>query len=302
LDNASLRFPAKHLLEITATRPISILGRGEIVLDGPYRDTLIQTYTGSSLTIGEGVTIRTGSGGGGTISRSDLPVINYGTIAATSPGQTLVVDGGLKNYGTLRAFPNAKLQVQSEDWINEGTIEVGGRSFFGGFVITSSSFQNAAAGLITGEGYLEMTTTSLVNSGVISPGSGVGKLEILGDVQLTDTSVLNIDLLTPQTFDQLSIVGDIRLNGVLQIDVSNPLSFRPGDSLIVVTTNPGSTLSGTFANKEGQVEYEDMLFDLSYTTTTVTLTVVEVPEPHAFTLFVLTFLGYTFCRLRRPLL
>ncbi|MEM1303592.1 MAG: hypothetical protein AAGG46_01770, partial [Planctomycetota bacterium] len=110
-----------------AGHPVLLDGDGEIVLNGsaPQRSR-IQLFNGSLLTIGQGVTIRTGPDGGGMISRSDLPVINHGTVAADVPLQTLIVDGDFQNQGVLRAANNGRLQIDTDVFVNTGRLELDG--------------------------------------------------------------------------------------------------------------------------------------------------------------------------------
>lgn len=114
-----------------------ITGSGTIVLEGEHafraalRPLDRQDHT---LTIGQGITIRTGAGSGavggsfaGSASRTGQ-IINEGTILAITPGQELHagytrLDAGLSfsNRGLLRVANDSLLRVQG-NWHNEGII------------------------------------------------------------------------------------------------------------------------------------------------------------------------------------
>ena len=299
LDDAIFRVEPNGTINLTSEQPISIVGHGEIVLDGPFRDTLIQTYNGSHLTIGAGITIRTGLNGGGSISRYDLPVINYGTLEAASPGQTLLVDGGLQNYGTLRSTSESLLQIDSDNWVNHGIIEAGHRRWFGGVTINSDSFINASDGLITGSGSLDMTAAPLVNQGTISPGPGVGSLVISGDLEMTDTSVLMMDLVSPQEIDYLLVLGDTTLAGMLELYVPRPTRLKVGATYTLVNIGAGREIMGKFDNPFDQVQVGDALFQIEYQPSSVSLRVLQIPEPGSVALLVLGCMACMAFRFRR---
>lgn len=210
--------------ELSINQHAVLAGNGQILLNGTPQNSLIQLFTGGQVTIGPNVAVRTGPNGGGTISRSTLPVINQGTISAETPGRTLVVDGSLQNTGLLQARDGATLRIDADNWINQGTIHLEQ----GVVICRSISVVNGAGAMLTGSGVVEFQQTQFTNQGTISPGASIGILEFRGGVRLGATSLLAIELagVAPQQFDIIEVAGDVILDGQLQVSLIDGFQLR----------------------------------------------------------------------------
>jgi hypothetical protein len=107
--SSSLTLSTLSLASAGGTSGAIISGQGSIVFNGI--GTLNAVTATTALTIGPGITIRTGSGGGSVGSLS-VPVINQGLISARTPGRTLTVSGsayGLSNLGIMEAVNGGSL-------------------------------------------------------------------------------------------------------------------------------------------------------------------------------------------------
>jgi len=220
----------------------SIDGAGEIILNGAYDKTCLQTYNGSVLTIEDEVIVRTGPNGSGTISPYSLPVINRGTISAQTPGKPLIVGGTLTNTGTMQAVGGGLLEIRAEPWSNEGRLHVDG----GRIHIQSDAFTNGLGGVIDGTGDVELTSATLVNDGMLAPSvDGSGALRITGNLTLGADSVFRCEL-DGSDHGQIHVTGDVDLGGILGLDllgVGPPgASTRP-----ILTAAGGHAITGTFA-------------------------------------------------------
>jgi hypothetical protein len=257
--------------ELNVNSKLTIGGTGTIFLNGAADRTFLQTYTGAEVTIGSGITVKTGATGGGAISRSTLPVINQGRIVADTRGQTLLVDGALTNTGTLRAANGAILRIDAQPWSNAGVMQVEG----GQIVINSSQFTNGPNGQIVGSGDVQMGTATLVNLGLISPGMSAGTLLVRGNLALETESLLRLELggLGASQFDRIGATGSISLGGGLDIVLLNGFKPALGSQFAVVQ---GQAVTGSFKSNLWKVgAYE---FRVDTTANRVTLTTVAVPE------------------------
>ena len=223
-DDGSLRIGNFNELRLLGNNVLA--GQGEVLLDGTPATARIQTFTGTQLLIEQGITIRTGDNGGGTISRGQLPVINRGTISARTSGQTLVVDGSLENTGVLEATSGSILRIEVDDWQNDGTIQTMG----GTIQINGNSFVNGEEGVIAGIGEIDLETAVLVNQGTLDPTA----LKISGSLSLQETSVLGIDVNGFDSFDTIQLNGELSLGGQLNVNLADQILLAGGQQLVFI--------------------------------------------------------------------
>ncbi len=270
----------------------SISGHGEIVFDGQGNENRL---IGDDLTIGEGVTIRTGMGSG-QIGLYRSPLNNEGTISAQTPGQEISVKATFANSGTLKALNNGKLIIASADWTNDGTV-----SLYNGTVeVTASSITNATAGRIEGIGTLDGAgDTTFINSGTVAPGIPSdlifvpGSLVFDGDYRQNADGLLWVDVRRAITgsFDSVAVSGTAELAGSLEVSLFRRARFEYGDTLDFLTA---TSVTGEFEELIlPTFPGGEPMFSVSYGPDRVTLT--YVPEPATFTLAAaggLLLLGY----------
>jgi hypothetical protein len=118
------------------------------------------------------------------------------------------------------------LSATSANHLNSGTITLNSGQTF---QINGGTFQISPAGILQGNGTLQVASTSFTNAGSINPGSAIGSLSVAGAFPQISSGVLNIEIggLTPGVdYDQLLITGNAILGGTLNIGLTN--GFRPG--------------------------------------------------------------------------
>jgi autotransporter-associated beta strand protein len=90
----------------------SLIGNGTIIYGGTGGSLSIFP-TGGTLTIGSGITIRTGTNGG-NLGNNGTAILNQGTISGQTAGKTLSITGvGWSNTGTLQATNGGALALST---------------------------------------------------------------------------------------------------------------------------------------------------------------------------------------------
>ena len=226
--------------ELSINQQVELAGSGQILLNGTPQDSLIQTFTGGQVTIGPQLAVRTGPNGGGSISRLTLPVINQGTISAETKDKVLVVGGTLTNTGLLQAKNGSTLRLDTTSWTNPGQMKIDA----GKISVTGTSFVNGATGTIAGKGDFELTRTTLLNSGTISPGLPLGLLNVKGGLTLQSSSVVGIELGGLADFDAVTVSLNTQIGGALNVSLINDFHLSLGRRFVILTTT--GTAAGQF--------------------------------------------------------
>ncbi|HMN75072.1 MAG TPA: PEP-CTERM sorting domain-containing protein [Burkholderiaceae bacterium] len=210
-------------------------------------------------------------------------LINQGTLTksfgASDGSNMTVVTGQFNNTGRVNVQQGV-LEVTTP-FNNQGVIDVAAAAQFHG---NNAAFSNA--GTIQGNGTVQTALNkALSNDGVISPGNGIGKLTIAGDLKADAAGSLKFELTSLASFDQLALTGDVTLGG--DIGVWN-LGYTPklGDSFVVMTFD--QRLSGTtFASLTTHGFAPGVAFETIYHDHDVTLgvtSIAAVPEPRTWLL------------------
>ncbi|KPJ58544.1 MAG: hypothetical protein AMJ46_14050, partial [Latescibacteria bacterium DG_63] len=91
----------------------TLSGAGTVVFGGLNSNSWLRAIPGHTLTIGPGVTIRTGDRGG-TVGYEGTALVNQGTIRAETAGHMLIIAGsGLYNEGILEAYTGGTLSIRT---------------------------------------------------------------------------------------------------------------------------------------------------------------------------------------------
>jgi hypothetical protein len=258
--------------------------------------------------------------GGGTINPAAFS--NNGLVLADKSSVPLFINSvGNGTTGVLRAINGATMALTTNT-NNQGTIEVGNGSTFS--VATASSFNsgsvrlgfNGGTGTATFSGGLTATqggtisgngtiNGNLANSGVIAPGLSAGRIDVNGNLSLTNTSNVTFEIggtALGTSYDHMFVSSAITLGGQLAVTLIN--AFLPSSS-DVFTIMDGSSLSGAFSNvPSGQrITTTDGSGSFLVTTggisSTVELTNFQVPEPSAYPLLLTAGGGLLALRRRR---
>ena len=100
----------------------TLSGAGTVVFGGLNSNSWLRATPGHTLTIGPGITIRTGDRGG-TVGYAGTGVVNQGTIRAETGAERLTFTGsGTFNEGFLEA--TGGILALSETWSNLGTLRL----------------------------------------------------------------------------------------------------------------------------------------------------------------------------------
>jgi len=253
LDNGSLRFVGAAATVGFSGGSQTLGGTGEVVFDHAFDPAFLPTVANSGfgasgsdvLTIGAGVTVRTGTGGGNVVGN----ISNLGTISAQTPGQPLVV-AKLANHGTVRAIDGGTLALAAP-WTTDAPITV-----------DASTLQVSGAGITAAD----LSTVAFANGAKLliagtynNAGATLNVKDASRTVVLTGGGTISGGTLASPTGDALRVEplpssGNTAISGTT---LNAPVDVRPGAALSLtgVTNNAAITgdhanifLSGTWAN------------------------------------------------------
>jgi len=246
-----------------ATRTLSQTGSAQVFVG------LSNTITNAGIwnLDGTAATPITSNFGPGTFTNAVGGTLNKNTASEV----TLNPSAGFNNNGTLNV--NSGGLLVGSGFAQAGTIAVAaGASFekFGGFT-------NAPGGVIEGAGIVSVGFgNTLTNAGTISPGTPslspgipgtVGTLTINGDLALTSTSQLFIDLEGGEgAFDKLVVNGNASLGGTLTASLAPGYTPPVGSTFDIVTATSFS--GGSTSLPSGSFTTTNLPTDFSGTTVT----------------------------------
>ncbi len=285
---------------------VTLQGTGKVLMnDHPYN----YVY-GGTLIQESGHTIQ----GAGGLGLNSMNITNRGIIHANLSNQ-LIIDpsSSLNNQGTLKATGVGRMVLEAATYTNTGTIEAkdggtitlnsGANLTTSGTVHVGSSSKIMVNGTYTQTGgqtrlsalnsILETTgnfalndgsvcgigtikTLQFVNSGIVNPGdNGIGRLVITGDYQQLSDAVLNIEIASASSYDQLWISGAANLGGTLNISLLGDYHPYIGTSFTIMSfaskTNNFSNI--TLSN------VPDNLFGLVWQGSSLMLVSNDYPDP-----------------------
>ena len=195
--------------------------------------------------------------------------------------------------GTLDA-PNGFLLEQGKNLIGYGTVN--GTFINQGFVegvgpdpSDGITFNNTVSGIGSFAG-------NILFNNIFSPGNSPGEVTVTGDVTLSDSAILQLELggLTMGSqYDHLDITGTLTADGTLNLLLINGFTPKMGDTFDLLDF---ASLIGAFDQINLPTLDNGLFFETSSLLTTGTISVV--PEPGTAGLFVL--LTLTALAKRRP--
>jgi hypothetical protein len=238
--------------ELSVIGNLTIDGVGEIVLDGATTSrSLIQLGTGSRLTIGEQVTVRTSGTGNGQVGRFSLPVINHGRIVAEEFGRTLALGGSLENHGLLRTARRGLLRLDTSQFVNRGVVQVEGGTLY--VNATSATNQSGGELIFLGAGEFDFTAAGTY--------SNAGTLRLVGgNVTVRGSRLINA------AGGRLEGQGAINRQGSSPLEFVNEGLLAPGQSTgsLVFNTSKATLASGGSLEVEigdaGPDDYDRLAF------------------------------------------
>lgn len=298
------------ILEIEATGA-TLTGGGTITMNG-NTSTRISGNTAGVLTLAH-QTIN----GGGQVGSGAIGIVNQSMslIHANVNGGIISLDvggGGLINEGTLRASNGGLLSI-SDSFVNNGIMDAQAASR----IDVNATLTNGLNGLMMGSGEIEVSG-SMLNQGTIAPGNSAGTLFIDNgsgsNLSFDPTATLSIELASSSLFDRLTVSGNVRLGGTLELSLLGGYLPDASDVFTILTSNFSAANSfGQFANVAdgGQLITLDGrgMFTVNYFETFIPGTdrvqlsnfvFIGVPEPSsALALTVLAVAGWATSRRRK---
>ncbi|MCA9239496.1 MAG: hypothetical protein KDA37_04825, partial [Planctomycetales bacterium] len=195
------------------------------------------TYTTSALNATTAVVV-----GQNATDNARLTITN-GTVAARS----VRVAAAAGSQGLLTVSASGLLNVEEEAVLGGGAGTLNIEE--GGVVSVGDSLIITTAGALTGEGLVQGTVDN--QAGTVSPGDGIGVLDIEGTFQQTGAGSLQIALAgtdnsNPSSleYDQLRVTGDALLGGTLDVLLDGGFSPVAGDAFDVLTVT--GSMTGVF--------------------------------------------------------
>jgi hypothetical protein len=188
-------------------------------------------------------------------------------VLSLQNGALLTDPTNLSNAGTLTVGPTSGLTVP-------GFTQTAGTTTVDG-TLTAPKGMNLQGGTLLGRGTL---AGSVSLSGVLGVGDSptkTTKLTITGAYQQNARGSLFVGIGGTQAgsqYSQLAVSNGVSLNGTLNIKLLNNFVPNIGDTFTILT---GSTINGQFSQVNGLQINSSEQFQVNYTPTAVTLTVVS---------------------------
>lgn len=280
---------------------------------------------GGSLEVSDTASVTVEDGGSlvvetnGTVEVTDSARISFddsfssvsGTFSMQSDNRVEFSNNSFMSLGGDFIQSNGTVEVQAGSIIaGDGSFALnGGTTVLNGQLILQPQtiFDPPTSVSVTGGTLLGAGTVlagAVTNSGgTVGPGDGTGTMNVIGDYTQGPGGTLAIDIDSLLAFDLLSVIGDVTLDGLLdlQVDPGYAAAAQVGDSFTIMEW---SSFSGAFDTVTGGDLGGGKFFTLDYENSGLTLTVnaqtvVGVPEPGMIALFGLGLAGIGFARRHR---
>lgn len=250
-------------------------GTGTLIISGAATRYNVTGAT-TSLVIGrditEGVTPSTG-----TMTISDGAQVSFPSNGTGSVGFTAGSSGTLHVIGAGSRLDMGAFLGVGRDYDNNpggyGLLNVAD-----GGVVKAASVHVGATATLMGNGAID---GSVINDGTIIPGTSPGILSISGDLTLTDSSVLMIEIAGTGAgqYDAIAVGGALHLDGTLRILRSGSYVPVVGDALNILSF---ASHTGSFDN----IEFAGFTSGAPLATSFAggAFQVAVVPEPHEWVL------------------
>ncbi len=165
---------------------------------------------------------------------------DYSASSSAGTGGAFNNNGGFitKNTGTgTTTLSNIAFNNDGTVSIESGTIKFD----------SSMSFSNTGPSRLQGYGTLDFSGYPFgSNNGIISPGTSIGTLSIIGNLIQMPSSAINIEIGGTAQYDQLNINGAVTLGGTLNVSLTGGFTPSIGDTFTILNY---ISKSGTFSTQ-----------------------------------------------------
>jgi hypothetical protein len=246
----------------------TIGGNLDVIFDGTATSNVIRPQSGT-LTLGPGVTVRSGTQGG-TVGYDLDALVLQGTVSARTPGSIVTVKGSKwSNTGLLEATNDGTLILAGAfDTVGMGTIN----TTAGGRVIIAGRLNNVGATLtLSAAPNLILGNASQISDGTVASGDGTPLTVLAGSAAtLLRANVTAPIVLQPGatlTLDGATLGGNLT-GSAATVTMSNKWANAGS---IALTNGSKLTLSGTIPTALGTISLSDSTLNVSAATTTSTV-------------------------------
>lgn len=277
----------------TGSLDVGQIGNGTLSVEAS--GSVSNTSASIGVAGGQGSVTVTGLGSTWTNSGAVYVGRDYGSGEMTvSGGGSVTNSDGFIGYSS-DAFTDGTVTVTGagSSWANSGSLYIGGTASGGGgigildvndggMVSAGNAVRIWSSGTVKGDGTID---GNVISDGVISPGNSPGILTIDGNYEQNGTGELFIEIggiVLGSEYDQVNISGSAELDGTLEVVLVDGFDPDVNDTFVVLTA---TSITGVF-DTVMLPTLNVGLFDISYSSTSVSLTVVNnlqnlqvVPEP-----------------------
>jgi len=210
-------------------------------------------------------------------------------IQNTSTGKNALASVGANTTKGVLSVQNGQALTAATNFSNAGKTTVGAGSSFtlvGSYTqtagtttvdgtLTAPTGLTLEKGTLLGKGTVAAAVTSAGAVTVGDSATKAGLLTVTGSYSQESTGILDVAVggtIAGSQYSQLAVSNGVSLGGTLNIKLIGGFTPAIGDTFTIVT---GSAVSGQFTKVNGTSIGSSAHFEVSYTSTAVTLTVVS---------------------------
>jgi T5SS/PEP-CTERM-associated repeat protein/autotransporter-associated beta strand protein len=246
--------------------------------------------TTSALTIASGATVAVGTAQvqAGSLSGAGSITFAGGGLSVGNANTNTTFSGSISGSGTLGKIGTGTLTLSGANTFAHTTLAAGkliiaaqaGQSAIGTGVLNVGTL-----GTLAGSGDIAAMSSNI--QGTLLPGdAAVGTLNFANSVTFTSGSLLQLDLASVSSYDQLNVGGTLTTGGTLAVDFLNGYNPVSGATFHVFDTT--NAIAGTFSTLNLVTLGAGLSWDTSalYTTGDLAVTTSAIPEPSTYALIV----------------
>jgi autotransporter-associated beta strand protein len=236
------------------TARVEVLGNASLVISLAFNGFNFPAITIGSI---EGTGHVFLGAGSVAVGSNPLSVTFSGVMEAGVVNET--IRGSFTKIGTGTFTLSGANTIAGDTNINSGVLRVDGS------IASANTFVNRG-GSLSGTGTVGGNVS---NGGIVAPGDSPGTLHVTGNYSQSNGGVLDIEIASLFSFDQLMVSGTATLGGTLDVSLDG-YTGHAGDIFTILTS---SSLSGNFATIDLPTLGNGLFFTERVTSNDVLLTV-----------------------------